>query len=273
MKILVFQSFRTDDVPRALERSMASVRAWAALRGHDYRFVDDAFFDVLPAWYRERAGDHKLLLANLARLVVARNALGSGYDRAIWLDADVVVFDPERFAIELTEGFAFCRETWIERHENALVAQHRINNAACAFDRGNPFLKYAIWAHETLLRDRPQHVYRFGTSTTLLTMIHAATPLPQITGVGLFTPAMVRELADAGDGPAVRELVRGHGYPMQAANLTYSMIGVAHDGVAAAAPHYDAAVERLLATRGAALDPARAHASAAVSPAQSRGTR
>ena len=272
MRTLVFQSYRDRDVPRAIERALASVRAWAASRGCDYRFHDDRFFDVLPAWYRERVGDHKLVLANLARLSVARSALVGGYERAIWIDADVLVFDPARFDVRTPGGFALCRETWVERRGFDLVAEPKVNNAVCAFERGNRFLDFAIWAHEALVRDRPERVYRFGTSTTLLTMLHAATPLPLVDNVAVLTPAMLRELAADGDGPALATLRKRHGARMHAANLGGSLIGVPHNSIVATAEHYDAAVDRLLATRGAALAATPAHAPA-VSPAQSRGTR
>jgi hypothetical protein len=273
MRTLVFQSYRAVDVPPAIERSMTTVRDWARLRGHDYERLDDRFFDVLPGWYRERVGDHKLVLANLARLIVAKRALSDRYDRAIWVDADVVVFVPDAFDVATGDGFAFCRETFVERRNGSLVAGFRVNNAVCAFDRGNPFLDYAIWAHETLVRDRPERVSRFGTSTALLTPLFMATPLPLIHDVGLLTPAMVRELAETGDGPVLQELKLRHGHPLHAANLTYSMVDFEHDGVVATPEHYAAAVDRLIAARGAPFASAADHASAAASFAQSRGTR
>jgi len=272
MRTLVFQSYRAVDVPSAIERSMTTVRDWARLHGHDYERIDDRFFDVLPAWYRERVGDHKLVLANLARLIVARRALDDGYDRAIWVDADVVVFVPDAFDVAPDRGFALSRETWVERRGFDLVAEFKVNNAVCAFDRGNPFLDYAIFAHEALVRDRPERVFRFGTSTAMLTSLHMASPLPLLHDVAVLTPAMLHELADTGDGPALRELARRHVAPMHAANLGWSLVGVPHNGIVATPAHFDAAVERLLATRGGALAEARSHAPAA-SSAQSRGTR
>ena len=59
MRTLVFQSYRTVDVPAAIERSMRSVRNWASARGHEYAFHDDTFFDAVPAWYRERVPTNK----------------------------------------------------------------------------------------------------------------------------------------------------------------------------------------------------------------------
>ena len=272
MRTLVFQSYRPHDVPVALERSMASVRGWAASRAFDYRLLDDRFFDVLPPWYRERAGDNKLVLANLARLLVARDALAEGYDRAIWLDADVVVFDPDGFDVATADGFAWCRETWIERIGDDLVSASRVNNAVCAFDRDNRFLEFAIWAHEALVRDRPDKVRRFGTSTSLLTRIHAATPLPLVDGVAILSPTMVREIVDGVRGPMLQRFVESHGHAVQAANLTWSLSGWLHNGILATTGDYALAVERLIDTRGAAFRSAGDHAAGAAS-AQSRGTR
>jgi len=273
LKTLVFQSYRDVDVPPALARAMATVHDWARSRGHDYERLDDRFFDVLPAWYRQRVGDHKLVLANLARLVVAKRSLEAGYDRAIWVDADVVVFAPDAFDVAPDQGFALSRETWVERRGGGLVAEFRVNNAVCAFDRGNAFLDYAIWAHETLVRDRPGAILRHGTSTALLTRLFVAAPLPLLHDVAVLTPAMILELAGPGEGPALRELARRHGAPMHAANLGGSMVGVPHDGVVATARDFEAALERLIATRGGVLAGPPAHAPAAVSSAQSRGTR
>ncbi len=49
---VVFQSFRTRDVPAWITRCMETARAWAALRGFDYQFLDDRFFDRIPDRYR-----------------------------------------------------------------------------------------------------------------------------------------------------------------------------------------------------------------------------
>ena len=275
MRTLVFQSYRTRDVARFLERCMASVRAWTRDSGFDYRFLDDRFFDIVPAWYRERVGGNKLVLANLARLVAARNVLREGYDRAVWIDADVLVFDPAAFRLDAPEGFALVLETWIRSHAGGHEPLRQVNNCVAVFDAGNPFLDYAIWAHETLVRHRPQDVVPHGTSTRLFTAISAATPLPLLTNVGILTPAMALELAGPGDGPALEAFARLHGHPVQAVNLCGSLVDDPVDGVFEGTQlvrsHLDAAVDRLLATRGRALHPRDLHSAAPA--AQSRGTR
>ena len=140
-------------------------------------------------------------------------------------------------------------------------------------DAGNPFLDHAIWAHETLVRHRPQDVVPHGTSTRLFTAISAATPLPLLTNVAILTPAMALELAGPGDGPALEAFSRLHGHLVQAVNLCGSLVDDPVDGVFEGTQlvqsHLDAAVDRLLATRGRALHPRDLHSAAPA--AQSRG--
>src|SRR5207253_10631885 len=109
----VLQSFRTHDVPAWMTRCLASVKTWTDRCRYDYQFVGDGIFDLCGADYLARVGDNMRSITNLARLELARKVLGEGYDRAIWLDADLFVFAPERLAIDVTSGYAFCKEAWI----------------------------------------------------------------------------------------------------------------------------------------------------------------
>jgi len=52
---------------------------------------------------------HRLLVGDLARLELAKKFLAEGYDRTIWIDADVIVFGSENFNVDIREDFAFCR--------------------------------------------------------------------------------------------------------------------------------------------------------------------
>ena len=62
MKTIVYQSYRTTDVPAWVQTCLHSARDWAASRGFEYRFFDDRFFDYCPPWYREKVGKQVLLL-------------------------------------------------------------------------------------------------------------------------------------------------------------------------------------------------------------------
>ncbi|MEO8486465.1 MAG: hypothetical protein ABI585_09020 [Betaproteobacteria bacterium] len=270
-RTVVFQAWVGRPAPPFVERCLASTADWARSRGFDYRLLGDEFLDVLPGWYRERLASHIVQQTNLARMRYAREVLAAGADRAVWVDADVLVYAPDDLVLEAPEGFALCREAWIQPERDSIDCIYGVNQAVVVADRGNPLLDYLVWAHETLVRDRPQNVVPFGTATALLAAIHEATPLPLVTNIAMMNPTMLREIAGGDAGPVTREFVRRHGYPTQAANLTLSMVGTWYAGGVATEADYEAAVEVLLATRGAPLDLARAYAPA--SSAQSRGTR
>lgn len=262
----MFQAWVGRPAPPFVERCLASTAAWARAQGFDYRRLGEEFLDVLPGWYRERLGSHIVQQTNLARLRYAREVLAAGADRAVWVDADVLVFDPGALVFEVPDGFALCREAWMQPGRTGLSCIYGANQAVVVADRGNPLLDYLVWAHETLVRDRPQNIRPFGTATALLAAIHDATPLPLVTNIAMATPTMLREIASGDAGPVTREYVRRHGYATQAVNLTLSMLGTSFAGTVASEGDCDAAVEVLLATRGAPLDLARAYAPSGPAP-------
>jgi hypothetical protein len=231
---------------------MRSVREWACGRGLEYRFIDDRLFDYLPSWYREKSFENLLPHTNLARLVVAKELLNEGYDRTVWIDADILVFDPERFDIEVDADFAFCREVWTEIKWGAVVKSPGINNSVAMFMRGNRFLDFCIWAHEEIVRHQ-ELVLRHGTSTRLLTALHKAAPLPTIGNVGLISPVTMRDLL-RGDGKVVREYILAHGAPLRAVNLGGSMCDTDRKGIGSGPADYEALVELLLECRGSVFN-------------------
>src|ERR1700737_2412763 len=98
MKTVVHQSYRTHDIPAWLRSCMQSVATWARNQMFEYQFIDDRLFDYVPDWYRRGAGDNVQVVTNLARLLMARSLLAD-YERTIWVDADVLVFDQDAFRI------------------------------------------------------------------------------------------------------------------------------------------------------------------------------
>jgi len=79
---------------------MRSVEEWAKARGFGYERHGDEMLDLAPDWYRDKASTVArgiCLVADLGRLVLAREYLRRGVGRVIWVDADVVVFDPGAF--------------------------------------------------------------------------------------------------------------------------------------------------------------------------------
>jgi len=254
MTTVVYQSFRTENVPSWISASMETVWTWAQHCGFDYRFWDDQFFDLVPADARPRASVHKCLLTDYARLVAARKLLAEGYDRAIWIDADAVVFDPEKFTIDITTGHAFCREVWLDRVCWGIPQfQLTVNNSVCVFCRDETFsAPYLASAHEILTGSTPLTPFSIGTQWLLEHYLRAEFPL--LTNVGIFNPEMARHyLAD--DGAFLRPYLRFQTSPVYAINLCYSKS--AHDIAVGWRPEPDTAqkvVDRLLSDQGGSLN-------------------
>ncbi len=219
---VVLQSYRTTQVPDWVARCLASVEAWATDAGYDYRFLGDELFDAIPERYRMRAGHSMQLMTDLGRLLLARETLTAGADRAIWLDADIAVIAPQRFAVP--EGDRLARELWVEPGaDGAIVVSPRINNCACAFTRDSTLLPFYIDACQQLVRDAVGTIAPTTVGTAFLTALDRALPLPTIDGVGLWSPFVLRDVA-AGGGRYL-DALRANDPPYAAVNLCASFRG------------------------------------------------
>jgi hypothetical protein len=251
VRTIVFQSFRTQNVAVWQSKCLASGRAWAAARGYEYRFFDDAFFDLCPAWYREKTQGSKLLMSDLARLIAARTLLDDGFERAIWLDADLLVFKPEKFDVETKSDFAFCRELWVNRDASGrFVGWMRVNNCVCTFDRGNAFLDFYIDACQRIVRDSPAKPSQLGVGTMFLSSLHKIMPLELIGSVGTFNPILMDHLS-RGNLEPLRAYRQKLDQPIAAANLCGSMPGLNIQGVLMSEAIYEGSVAQLLGATGA----------------------
>ena len=257
MKTVVYQSYRTSDVPAWIERCLASVRQWAAAQGFDYRFVDDRFFDYAPAWYRTRVSGNILLVSDLARLELAKELLGEGHSRAIWIDADVLVFAPQRFHIDVTQGYAFCRELWLapSAQPGRLVGTLRINNAVSVFAADQRFLDFYIDACERIVRGAQEQLSTLSVGTRFLTELHKLVPFPLIEQVGLFSPVLMRILADGQISEALTLYQQTTGAPIHAANLCASFRNTLADGVDMTDELYGRVIDHLLAAMPGVPEP------------------
>jgi hypothetical protein len=110
-------------VPGWIATCLETVRGWAERSGLDYCFIDDALFDHAPAWARERFGRHLFALSDLARLHLLKDGLRRGYRRVAWIDADVLVFDRDRFDLDMVGDFAFCREHMLTGQRDGSLRQ------------------------------------------------------------------------------------------------------------------------------------------------------
>jgi len=247
MRTVVCQSFCATGVPPWIERCLASVRDWSALRAFDYRFVDDALLGLVPDWYREKADGVLPIVTDLARLRLIQALLAGGYERAIWLDADVLIFDPNDFEIGVTAQYAFGREIWVQSAGgNRLRTYRNVHNALTVFVAGNDFLDFYAHACEAIVgRHRSGGMAPQIVGTKLLTALHNLIGFALVDDVAMFSPLVVRDVT-AGGGAALERLCEETPGRIRAANLCASLVGRTVDGVAVAADLLDQSCDRLL---------------------------
>jgi len=256
MKTVVFQSYRTDNVAPWIDTCMDGVRQWSAARGFDYRFMDDQFFDLLPTDYREKAKGRLPVLSDLARLIMARNLILEGYEKTIWIDADVVIFDPQGFDIAIDGNFSFCREIWIQPSAKGGIKVFRnVHNAICVFVKGNSFLEFYIDACQQVVSSMPNEKAMVNqiVGPKLLSALHNMIGYPLIENVGMLSPLVLRDI-DTGGGAALDLLVDEMPAPMQAANLCSSLAGGVIDDIDLSHTMMGRIVDRLLSSKGGTLN-------------------
>jgi hypothetical protein len=263
LKTVVYQSYRTTNVPAWISRCMQSVKSWAARKQFEYVFVDDRLFEYAPLWYREKTGDQVQLVSDLARLKLAKEFLSGEFDRSVWVDADVLVFDAERFAIDVEGEYAFCREIWVEkvnlrralrsglRHlrRPGVYCRPRVNNSVAVFQRGNTLLDFYIHACERIVRNARGPVSNLEVGTFFLTGLDRRLPLPLLGNVGLFSPIVMRDIA-AGGGRYLRAYAAAFGSSVRAANLCASYVNKEYDRVTITEPTYEIVMDKLIETGG-----------------------
>jgi len=195
------QSFRRHDVPAWIGDCMAGVQRWAASRNFEYRMLGDEFLELVPHWYRAKAHGYITVVADLARLVLIRRNLELGYDRVLWIDADVVVFDPSALSVDVEAPYAYSREVWVERSAGgALKFLAKVNNSACLFSNSREAFAhlngYIARCKSTIagLRTITDHTI---VGTRLLTALNRKKPLPILPGFALFSPAILEAILES----------------------------------------------------------------------------
>ncbi len=220
-RTIVFQSFRVENVPPAIDRCMQSVRDWAEGAGFDYRFYDDDFLRKVPAWLTE-ATDIVLLIADYARVMTALELHSQGYDRAIWMDADLAVHDFSKMVLPHNDGFGFSREWWLAKPDDQFKLQRRVNNCCCFFDRGDPFAPFYLQAMERRLHQRGKKITGLEFSTRPLTNMQKDLPIPLVQSVATLSPLAVHLILE-GNKLAVEQQMKAYSGPNAAVHLAMSL--------------------------------------------------
>ena len=202
MTTLVLQS-HTEPLPYPwLADCLASVRAWAGANGFDYRFIDDVLFSVLGAEFDDVVARRKVVATDVARLLWLQRLLRDEYERVVWIDADVLVLEPDRLQLP-PDDHAFGREVWVQRDGRRLRAYRKIHNAVMCFSRGNDVLDFYLHAARriVLAHDGPMAPQLVGPK--LLTALHNVVSFPVIETAAMLSPLVAADLL-GGDGAALR---------------------------------------------------------------------
>jgi hypothetical protein len=257
VRTVVIQSYRTTGVETWMQRCMQSVRDWAEHRGYKYDFVDDTLFDFLPAHIRHDASAPLLPKTDIARLALLHDRLSNGYDRALWIDADVLVFDPAPFSVPEGCGAMFCHEVWTGLDDRGVLTHTQgINNAWMMFERGHPLLEFLRYATvEVYEHGEPSSMLPMALGTTLLTRLGRAVPLHLHTQVACLSPLLLRAAYDRQHPEWLRAHVLQHGHRFYAANLCRSLVTSKTPRTSSGLDQHQMAelIEQLLTTRGMPL--------------------
>jgi len=225
MKTIVYQSFSPNNIPAWLQTCLDSVRAWCYQQGWEYALIGDEIFALLPEWYWEKTRHRQMIATDLGRLLLARQFLDKGYDRAIWLDADVLIFAPELLNIPITEEYAFGFEVWVQSHNNQLRAYPKVHNAICVFCADNSFLDFYIHACQRIVqRFQGKQMVPQLVGPKFLTLLHNTMQLPLIPEVAMFSPLVLQDILNGG-GSALTLHQQTQNSPIYAANLSASLAG------------------------------------------------
>lgn len=230
---------------------MASVRDWSDTAGFEYRFYGDEIFELVPDWYQQKAGQYLQISTDFGRLALARQLLNEGYDRVIWLDADVLIFDPKRFVVNIIQGSAFGREVWVQRSaDGQLKAYKNVHNAVCCFCQDATFLDFYMETCLSMLGRSEGGLPPQIVGTKLLTALHNIVGFQLIESIGMASPLVLNDIA-MGTTTAIDLLLKVSQGPLYGANLCASLVDGVSDGVRLDSKQMDIIVNKLQLRNGA----------------------
>ncbi|MEM7101222.1 MAG: hypothetical protein AAF541_23370 [Pseudomonadota bacterium] len=142
--VCILQSYDASRMMPWLHRCQASVESWATSQGFDYLFLGDELFVDVPDWYMNKVSEKLPVAADLGRLQWIKK-LHDQYAAVIWVDVDVLVFDPGRLTVEFTDRDCFFgQELWLQEQDRRLKTYRNVHNAYMGFTRSSTTLPFLI---------------------------------------------------------------------------------------------------------------------------------
>ena len=225
-RVLVLQSYREPVVSGWLGVCAASVREWCAEQGYAYKYVDDALFARLPAWYREKTGERTPIAADLARLLWISDELAAGNaDIVAWVDVDTLVLNPSELLVSAATSCVFGQEFWVQAvsSKKGYKVRRNVHNAYCAFRPDCPILPFLIEAVQRMVRRvDAQYMAPQFVGPKLLTHLHNTVGFELDPHFGALSPELIDALL-AGDAVPWQQLEKNMPVPLMAANLCSSL--------------------------------------------------
>ncbi len=247
----VIQSASPDARPEWLARCLVSVKTWARDRDWTYSCSGDDLFEYVPGEICEKFARQKPLLADIARLNWARRLFddNANLERVIWMDADVIIFAPDKVEIDPSWDLAVGRQVWIQPDgQGGLKTYRQVHNATLVIHRDSPALDYLRHAAMKIAaqHDGPAASQLLGPK--LLTALHNITAFDVVESVGMASPLVIRDIISGG-GDALTLLRNGTNGDLGAVNLCASYRGRNIDGVHLSDADFLTCVERLCAAK------------------------
>ena len=229
---LVLQSHRTPLPANWYSSCLDSVRSWAANRNFTYRFIGDEIFEAVPEDILRHTVERTVVAADLARLLAMREGLREGFATVVWIDADVLVIDPNHLNLP-DESYALGREVWVQGTRDNLRSYIKVHNAFLMFRQGNSFLEFYIDVAMRLIRAHEGLMVPQLIGPKLLTALHNVIGCPVLEAAAMLSPAVMRDLLTGG-GPALELFRRRNTVEPAAVNICGSLLpdeGFTHEDV------------------------------------------
>ena len=223
-RVLVIQSHTHPLPAKWYGCCIESVRTWADMHGYDYRWMGDEIFDPINDSLLAKTRNQRVVATDLARLYALESALAEGFERAIWVDADVLVIAPQRLVLPGQAGALFGRENWVQvRAGGSLRCHRKIHNALMAFDRGSEVLPFYRYSAERILDRYQGQMVPQLIGPKLLTLLHNAIGFPVLEEAAMLSPPVILDLLGGG-GAALECFIGATSVAPAAVNLCGSSV-------------------------------------------------
>ena len=245
-KTLVIQSFHSKPWPKHIERCVSSVQSWANQNKYEYELFGDEVLEILPPDYLKNCFGRWPIITDLARLLLIRDHLNKYAHRVIWLDADTLVFAPDKFNIKINEPHLVGREIWISKKPSKKWnTRKHVHNAFVCFTNASPILDFLIYATDRIVTNLTAPSSPQLVGPKLYTHLNNLIRFPIMETAGMMSPAVMKDLV-AGQGPALNCHFRALKETMAAVNLSRSLIGHTVDDVLVTHDLFDQTIDKLM---------------------------